>query len=228
MKNVGGGENGISTKVLRDVFYVVGNRIIDIINTSLAKGVFPENWKHSTIIPVPKVANTNRHTEFRPINTVPVYEKLLELVVKQQLQDYCDKNNILVSRQSGFRENHSCETVIVNICDDFLKAVDTNNFVVAVFLDFKRAFETIDRSLLLKKLEKFGIGGTVLSWFGSYLHNRKQKVKFKGTVSDFTDTKYGVPQGTVLGPLLFLIYINDMAAVVDDCKIGVCGDDSMV
>ncbi|XP_050306281.1 uncharacterized protein LOC126743294 [Anthonomus grandis grandis] len=150
MKNVGGGENGISKKVLCDVCSVAGNRLLNIVNTSLSSGVFPEAWKVSTIIPVPKVLNTISHNEFRPINTVEVYEKVLEIAVKEQLQEYCDSNDIFVINQSGFRERHSCESAVINICDTFLKELDKGNFVLAVFLDFKRAFETgINQGLTL-------------------------------------------------------------------------------
>lgn len=228
MKNVGGGETGISTSVLKDVFCVIGNRLLDIINTSLSAGVFPQEWKTSTVIPVPKIPGTTNHVEFRPINTVAVYEKVLEMVVKEQLQSFCDSNNILVSNQSGFRQRHSCESVIINICDDFLKAADSGNFVLAVFLDFRRAFETIDRFTLVKKMEKLGIRGPVLNWFKSYLFERSQKVRFKNSVSNSINTMYGVPQGTVLGPLLFLLYINDIVSVINGSNIELFADDTML
>lgn len=153
------------------------------------------------MIPVPKVSNTNKYNEFRPINVVELYEKVLELAVKRQLLNHCDKNNIIVINQSGFRESHSCETVVINICDIFLKEIDKGNIVIAVFLDFKRAFETVDRSILLKKLSNIGLKHTALKWFESYLHNRYQKVKFKNGVSEPLQVQYGVLQGTVLGPL---------------------------
>lgn len=228
LKNVGGGESNISKKVLCDVCDVAGNRLLDIINSSLTAGVFPHAWKESIIIPVPKVQNTRVHTEFRPINTVELYEKVLELVVKAQLQLHCDKNNILIPNQSGFREKHSCESVLVSVCDSFINSIDSGNFVLAVFLDLKRAFETVSRSILLQKLSNVGLKHVVLRWFESYLNDRRQKVKLNNSMSDSLPVEYGVPQGTVLGPLLFLLYINDIVGVVENCGVELFADDTMI
>lgn len=203
MKNVGGGESGISKKVLCDVCEICGNRLLDVLNASLIKGVFPKKWKKSVVVPVPKVHNTKPSHQFRPINTVEAYEKVLELVVKKQLLQHCDLNNILVSNQSGFRHNHSCETVLVNICNTFVKCLDKGNFVLAVFLDLKRAFETVDRNMLMRKLHEYVIRGTVYNWFKSYLTNRTQTVNFKNVTSNEMFVNFGVPQGTVLGPYCF-------------------------
>lgn len=228
LKNVGGGMSGISTKVLRDVCCVAADRLLNVINTSLANGEFPDKWKESIVIPVPKIQHTCNYNEFRPINTVPVYEKMLELAVKKQLQEHCDRNDILVSNQSGFRVRHSCETVAINTCDIFKNQLDKGNFVIAVFLDFKRAFETVDRTILLEKLQSCGITETVLGWFSSYLNNRRQRVKFKNCVSESLGVEHGVPQGTVLGPLLFLLYINDVVNVVTECHVELFADDTML
>lgn len=199
LKTVSGGTSGVSTKIFKDAFYVMGNRMLDIINASLNQGVFPQSWKTSVVLPIPKVTNSTRCDEFCPINTVPVYEKLLEVTVKDQLLDFCEKNDILVPNQSGFRRNHSCESVVMNICSVFANEMDNGNYVLAVFLDFKRAFETINRDILLIKLEQIGLNGSVLKWFKSYLDDTFQVVKFREAVSKCMIVKHGVPQGTILG-----------------------------
>ncbi|KAJ8971063.1 hypothetical protein NQ317_002755, partial [Molorchus minor] len=162
LKNTSDLEDGISTKILKDAVLVIGNRLLDVINTSLQNGVFPSNWKQSIVVPAPKVSNTTLCEEFRPINTVPPYEKILEIVVKDEIVSYCEENSVIVPNQSGFRDKHSCETVILHICDTWLKANDNGEIVLAVFLDFRRAFETVDRNMLIKKLEKIGICGIII------------------------------------------------------------------
>jgi len=228
LKNVSGGENGISTKVFKDVIDFAANRMLDIINTSLTYGVFPENWKCSMVVPVPKVSNTHICSEFRPINNVSVYEKVLEMVVKTQIEKHCNANGIIVGNQSGFRQGHPCETVIVNVCDAFRKALDRGCYVLVVLLDFSRAFETINRDILIKKLASLGFGGVVLRWFKSYLSNRTQVLKFKNCMSDALAVEHGVPQGTVLGPLLFLLYKNDIVEAVSYSNIELFADDTMI
>lgn len=166
---------------------------MEIINGSLSTGTFPEEWKESTVIPVPKVQNTKLHSEFRPINTVEVYEKVLEVVVKTQLVHHCNINKIIIPNQFGFRENHSCETVVINVCDNFVNNIDGGNLALAIFVDLRRAFETVNTNTLVKKMEKLGIRHNVLGWFKSYLDGRKQRVKYRDCLSDLIDVKYGVP-----------------------------------
>jgi hypothetical protein len=145
--------DGITLDILKNAWKYVGPPLLDVINTSLESGLVPEEWKVSTVVPVPKVSGTNRACELRPINMLPIVEKVLEGVVMDQLKDYIKKNGYLAAEQSGFREGHSTETAVQLVVSNWLEAMDErDNMIGAVFLDFKRAFETIDRKLIIKKL----------------------------------------------------------------------------
>jgi Reverse transcriptase (RNA-dependent DNA polymerase) len=156
MKNINNktsGLNNLNVNVLLDSMDVAGSSFLQVINTSLELGEFPDKWKKSTVIPIPKIAGTKCHDQLRPINILPAYEKVLETIVKNQLLKFLERNNILVSEQSGFRPQHSCETSLNLTVSSWKQMIEEGKVIVAVFLDFKRAFETIDRDWLLWKLE---------------------------------------------------------------------------
>lgn len=220
--------DGVTLKIIKYAFEVIGNRLVDVINVSLEKGHFPRIWKLSTIIPTEKINNTNICSEFRPVNSLPIPEKLLEMVVKEQLLEFIQDNNILISEQSGFRKNHSCETALQFLLNQWKIDISNNLVIGVVFLDFKRAFETVNRNLLIMKLKKYGIEGIVLTWFISYLENREQMVKYSNSYSQNMDIKHGVPQGSVLAPILFILYINDISNYCKKCNIKLFADDTML
>lgn len=218
----------ISMKVVKDAFEVIGDRFLDMVNTSLTYGIFPSAWKTSYVIPVPKVSNSSKCEDHRPINTVSVFEKIIEVAVKDQLINFCDNKEVIVQNQSGFRKHYSCESAIINVCDEWFKCLEDNEVVLVIFLDLKRAFETISRELLISKLEGIGLRNNVLNWFKSYLSNRCQKVKYNNSVTGELQIEHGVPQGTILGPILFTLYINDIVKCVQECKISMFADDTIL
>lgn len=224
-----GTEEGITSDILKAVFYVIKEEFRDIINKSLSEGCFPEEWKTSTVIPIPKIGKPKKASEYRPINMLPIYEKVLEIVIKKQIEGYLQNNNIITEHQSGFRKNYSCETAIQVVIDEWKLIISERKMVGVVFMDLKRAFETIDRERLLRKMHQYGIKGAALEWFRSYLQNRMQQVRYNDEWSKLLSTEYGVPQGSVLGPLLFIIYINDIVkASPEDCKIKMFADDTLI
>lgn len=200
----------------------------EIINESLYIGIVPDIWKLSTITPIPKIKNTIKASDFRPINSMPVDEKIIEKIVKKQLIEYIDKNDIIYEKQSAFRKNHSCETTINYVLKEFIDATDDADIVIAVFIDLKRAFETVDRQIMLKKLIKYGIYSNELKWFESFLSNRKQKTKYLNEISYENDIPIGLPQGTALSVILFNLYINDITSKTKYSKIVLFADDTLI
>lgn len=219
--------DGITVKILKAAFETIGDKILNLINTSLENGEFPKNWKLNTIVPIEKKNGTIRSEEFRPINIVPPYEKLLELCVNKQVINYIETNNILSEFQAGFRSKNSCESALQSVLFNWKAALEEGKQIGVVFLDFKRAFETINRQLLLLKMEMYGFGHDILAWFREYLSDRTQVTKY-GNISNSKNIKHGVPQGTVLGPTLFILYINDMVKIIKTCNIQLFADDTLI
>jgi hypothetical protein len=224
-----GSTDDIGLNIIKKTWEELGTHILHMINTSLQEGTVPDELKISTVVPIQKVRGSNKCADLRPINMLPIAEKILEEAVITQLKEFVKTENILVPEQSGFREKHSTETAIQLVLSNWMEATDDGETIIAaVFLDFKRAFETVDRELLLYKLERIGIGGIVLKWFRDYLVNRKQKVKHGNELSSEIPIVYGVPQGSKLGPLLFLLYINDIVAAVENCRVHLFADDTLI
>lgn len=218
----------IDACLLKEIFYTIGYPLLNIINKSLETGICPTAVKTSMVVPIPKINGTKRADEFRAINMLPIIEKVIEIAVHSQLLEYFENNKLIYVKQSGFRKNHSCETSVQYLIDEWLKEIDQDKIVVAVFLDLKRAFEIVSRDILIQKLKYYGVNGVVLEWFSSYLHERYQVTKFNNVVSLPKENMHGVPQGSVLGPLLFIIYINDMWSKLTRVSVNLFADDTLL
>jgi hypothetical protein len=204
------GHDGISTKLLKFLYPVLYKPLIIIINQSLLTGIFPEKLKTAKVIPLFKSGDKAQMNNYRPISLLPAISKLIEKVVYDQLYKYFTENNLFYDSQYGFREAHSTELAVNELTDRILNQIDQNKLPFAVFMDLSKAFDTLDHTILLGKLRYYGVNGTALTWFSNYLSNRTQFVEINDVKSDVLKITTGVPQGSILGPILFLIYMNDI------------------
>ena len=202
--------------VLKSVADLLVPFVTYLFNQSLTSGSVPAGFKDSFITPVIKRPGLDEGSpsSYRPISNLSVISKLFERLVARQLVTYLDTHRLLPATQSGFRRGHSTETDTIRVLSDLLDSVDRGDTAVLVLLDLTAAFDTVNHEILLKRLQvTFGVDNTSLSWFSSYLAGRKQHVRCGGKSSSVTDVVYGVPQGSVLGPILFIIYTADLAPI---------------
>ena len=188
----------------------------------------PDILKISRITPVDKGGETTDPSNYRPISTLYSFAQIFEKLVYSQVLNYLEKHNILNKFQFGFRKGRSTEYAIVELTDNLKKAIDQNLYTCGVFLDFSKAFDTVNHQILLKKLEAYGIRGTPLNWFNSYLSDRQQYVTLNERKSLKQTMVCGIPQGSSLGPLLFLIYINDISNCSDKVSFRIFADDTNI
>ena len=197
--------------------------LTSIINKSLSSAIFPKNYKHALISPLLKKASLDHNIlkNYRPVSNLQFLSKITEKVALLQLKEYLDTNNLMPANQSAYRECHSTETALLRIMNDLLLDIDCNKVSMLSLLDLSAAFDTIDHSILLKRLEfSYGIKGNALSWFTTYLSDRSQSIFINQDLTSFPSfLKWGVPQGSVLGPILFSLYIMPLSNITDHHKI---------
>ena len=186
------------------------------------------NYKRANVTPVFKKGDKKDPNNYRPISIIPVVGKVLEQIAYFQLMSFLQTNGILSPYQSGFRLNHSTEDVLVKTTDYWRRAVHKGRVVGVIFLDFKKAFDSVPHTLLLKKIESIGIRKPPLKWFRNFLSGRQQRVLIDGTSSDWLPIKCGVPQGSLLGPILFSLYINDLPSVFEVVNVDMYADDTAI
>ena len=197
-----------------------------IMNLSLEQGTFPNELKKANIIPIFKAGETDIIGNYRPVSLLTTVSKVFERAMYNRLISFITQQKILYSLQFGFREGHGTHMAILKFLDNIIDSLDRGDYAATIFLDFSKAFDTVNHHILLQKLSHYGIRGTANKWFESYLSNRSQFCTFGGKQSDEAIISCGVPQGSILGPLLFLIYINDLGTIFQNLSTVLFADDS--
>ena len=205
--------NNIMLKELKDV---ISTPLADIFNSSLNTGVFPDLMKLGEIVPLHKGSSRDEVENYRPISLLLTISKVLEKIIYRQVYEFLTDSGQLYQSQYGFRKDHACDHAVGELVSEIVKHLQKNNYTACILLDLSKAFDTLQHSVMFDKLEKYGIQGTCLKWFKSYLMNREMQVKCnisgenKSTISNKHVVNYGTPQGSCLGPLIFLVFCNDL------------------
>ncbi len=199
-----------------------------LFNLSLMTNTIPRIWKSAFIVPLSKGGDLSLMDNYRPISKLCILSKILETLVNKQLTQYLNYYNILSSNQSGFRKGHSTTTATLKVLNDIVESLDNKQHCACLFIDLSKAFDTVDHNILLDRLRWVGLSEHVILWFTAYLKGRTQCVQVEGVRSDLLEVVKGVPQGSVLGPLLFSIYINCLDFNIDKARFHLYADDTIV
>ena len=221
------GPDNIKAKLLRVAAAELAPAISLLFQASLDQGVVPEIWKKAFVSPIFKKGDKATAANYRPISLTCILCKTLEHIIHSQVMKHLDRHNILVDSQHGFRRKRSCESQLIRTINNISERMNDRTQTDAILLDFSKAFDKVPRKRLLLKLDHYGVRGKTLDWVDAFLPNRSQRVVVDGVSSNSAPVLSGVPHGSVLGPLLFLVYINDLPECVSS-DTGLFADDTLL
>jgi hypothetical protein len=222
------GLDQVNSMILKDGGEVLSMLLTHIVNTSITTGKFPARWKKSKVIPLFKKGDNKDCGNYRPISNLSVVSKVLEILILKQVTKYCDDLNIIPDSQHGFQSGKSTMTALISMVDGWLEALDRGESVGVLLFDLTAAFDTLDPAILLEKLKSRNFSSRTVNWISSYMAGREQQVQVGSKLSDKRSVEVGVPQGSVLGPLLFLLYISDIHNWVGPVNVVGFADDTSV
>ena len=207
---------------------IIAPILLEMLNISVTLGKYPSKLKLSKITPIFKSGEDNDANNYRPISLLSNLNRIFEKIMYNRTKDYIDKHNLLYSSQYGFRKGHSTQHAILDIVNAIQINMNQGIFSCGVFIDLKKAFDTGDHNILLDKLNHYGFCGIITDWFSSYLNNRMQSIQIGPYISNKANVSYGFFQGSVLGPLLFLLYVNDIHQCSNKLKFYLFADDNNI
>ena len=222
------GCDNISNELIKNVAEGIMLPLVHIYNLSMMNGSVPMSMKIAKVVPIFKKDDPKLVTNYRPISLLTSFSKILEKLIYTRTVKFLNHSKIFSNFQFGFREKHTTTHAVLHFVDKISSALDNHMHTVGIFLDYSKAFDTVDHEILLYKLSQYGVRGTALNWFRSYLADRRQFVSLDGFVSEMQNVTCGVPQGSLLGPLLFILYINDFQFSSDVLSFILFADDSNI
>ena len=224
----GMGWDGVSPKVIKAVAKELSGSLSRLFNCCMREGHYPSCFKVARVIPVFKAEDPTQFSNYRPVSVLPILSQIFEKILKFRLVEFFDKQEVIIPSQYGFRAGHSTDMAILDMVEKVRTAWANKKVALGVFIDLKKAFDTVDHKILLHKLEHYGVRGKTLALLESYLQNRSQYVSYGGFDSDRGQVECGVPQGSVLGPLFFILYVNDMVKASGEMQLVMFADDTNI